>query len=110
MNKRVIFASILLTIGLLFTIPGANLKSSAMSSSPNQASGGMRQVVFSFQDPTQQPPLPLPTVVLPTIVINPTPGPGGVGGFGVFNILVLLVVVLVGAVILIALVALLRRA
>lgn len=110
MNKRVIFASILLTIGLLFTLPGANLTSNAMSSSPQQHTGsGMRQIVFSLQDPTQVPPLPLPTVIIPTIVINPTPGPGGVG-FGQFGILTMLVFVLVGAIILIALIAILRRA
>lgn len=108
MNKRVILSGILLTIFLLFTVPGVNIKSNALASGPSQT-GNHALAIKVLPQATDEPPIPIPTIVIPTIVINPTPGAGGGGFFGAFGIMAILVVFLVGAVILIALVAMLRR-
>ncbi len=96
MNKKLIFLSILLVIGVLLTACG---NSAGPMPSKNQTSG-IHEISAVIQA-TEEPP-----IAFPTIVINPTPGSGG--SFPI-DPTTLLLYVLVGAVILIALIAVLRK-
>ena len=107
MNKKLIFLSILVTIGLLFTISGTNAHPKLLTNAHRR--NAVREVSFSLQA-TEVPPIEIPTIVVPTIVINPAPQSGGPWQFGSFTMLLLvLVAALIGGIILIALIAVARR-
>lgn len=97
MNKKLLFITILLVLGVLLTACGSTAGQTPVRNQPD----GFHQISAAMQATEQTP-------ILPTIVINPTQAPGG-SGSGTISMGNLLVYVLIGAIILIALIAVLRK-